>query len=313
MPRRKLLNLTLFLSAAALGALLWLTGPEPDKPPQPLVDIAPEDVTRIVLERPAQDGAQRLVLEREAGQGRLAAPVTARADAAQVQGLLRLTRIVPERRYAASEIDLASAGLKPPLARLRFNEQPPVAIGGRGALGGARYLQIGERVLIANLPALGALAMPWYEWLDPALVAAGADLAQLRLPEITLTQAETGGWRVAPAERDRGADVAQQTIDTWRRARAIGIMPSTASDAPPVASVELVYADGRTRELGVIARSPMLVLRDPRLGVDYHLAANKAAPLLDMQHPTAARTRGAAMPDRSGIPLLPNKNEPAGR
>lgn len=302
MQRRTLLNLTLLASAAALGAWLWLTRPAPPEPAQPLLDIAAANVTRIEIQRPGTD-REPLVLKREAGGWRLTAPADARADAAQVRSLLALTRAVSQRRYPASEINRAEAGLKPPAARLQFNQQPAIAIGGRGPLGDSRYVQIGDIVLLADLPNLGGLELPWTQWIDPGLIAAGADLAQLRLPELTLTQAETGGWRVTPAERDRGADVAQRTVDTWRHARARTIVPASGRQA--MATVELVFADGHTRRLGVIARTPELVLRDTRLGVDYHLAANKGPPLLEMQHPQLPQGLGADTPERSKILLTP--------
>lgn len=306
MTRRTHLNLCLLAGAAILGALLWLTRPAPPAPPQPLLDIAQGNVSRIEIQRPG-DGGQTVVLERGTGRWRLTAPVSARANAARVRDVLTLTEIVPERRYPAAEIDLTETGLKPPLVRLQFNGQPPVAIGGRGPLdGNGRYLRIGGTVVLADIPNTSALELAWTQWIDPQLIAADAGLEQLRLPGLTLTRAESGGWRVTPARRDRGADAAQRTVDTWRRARALSITPS--SDQPPVATVELVFANGRTRRLGVIAREPELVLRDERLGVDYHLAANRGAPLLDMQHPELPRNTGPDTPETSEIPLVPSTN-----
>src|SRR5699024_6142034 len=120
------------------------------------------------------------------------------------------------------------------------------------------------------------------------------DLVSLQLPQATLTQTDTGGWQVSPAGADRGADAAQFTVDAWRHAAALSIRP--AQNTPARADVRLTFADGHRRTLEVVAREPQLILRDPRLGIAYHLGRDLVAPLLDMRHPASALADGNVNP-----------------
>lgn len=286
MTRRVQLNIVLAAVAILLATSLWLTGPEPPDAPKPLLDVAPQDIHRIEIH--AAGTAEPIVLTRSQGQWRLASPVSARANENRINDLLAIAGIAPAQRYPAGEIDAKDAGLAQPKATLRFNNGPLLAIGSRAPLATARdkrYVRIGDTVALAAMPQAGLLDMGWTQWLDPHLLADDAELQKLSLPEVTLSRTDTGGWRVEPESRDQGADAAQFTVDTWRHALAISI--TAAADKPARATVKLLFADGRSRILEVIARQPEFVLRDPQLGVTYHLPASQAAPMLDMNLPVS--------------------------
>lgn len=290
MNRRTQLNLILAASAIVLTALLWLSQPQPPEPEPPLLDVAGERIDRIEIH--PGGGRPAIVLVRGPHGWRLTQPVDARADASRVEDLLAMAAAIPARRYAAGEIDAEQAGLAPPRATIRFGDAPVMAIGARTPIDGrkdTRYVRVGDTVALVALPNAAVVDLNWPRWIDPHLLAPDARLEALQLPGLTLTRADTGGWLVSPNSRDRGADAAQFTIDAWRRARAMRI--TRARDKPAMADVKLVFADGRSRRLEVVARQPQLLLRDPALGITYHLPSNMAAPLLDMRHPATALNR----------------------
>src|SRR5699024_8079398 len=146
-------------------------------------------------------------------------PVAARADHNAVNNLLAIAAIVPQRRFAAGAIDSQKTGLAEPAATIRFNDATTLAIGKHtpmNAGAGQRYVRSGDTVAVAAIGHAGLLDMPWPQWIAPQLLAADAQLQTLQLPEFTLSRNDTGGWRVSPASRDRGADAAQFVIDAWR-------------------------------------------------------------------------------------------------
>lgn len=281
--RRNQLNLALAVIAIALAAFLWFSRSQPPASPQPLLDIAPQTINRIEIR--AANAAQSIILTRTRRQWRLLAPVAARANQNRIDNLLAITRIAPSQRYAASAVAGKDTGLAKPGATVQFNNGPTLVIGSRAPLAAGRdkrYVRLGDTVALAAIPHAGLLDMGWAQWIDPHLLASDAQLQQLMLPEITLSRADTGGWRVTPPSRDQGADAAQATVSAWRHAQALSMTPATSK--PAKATVKLAFADGHSRVFDVITRTPQLILRDPELGIAYHLPGTQAAALLDMHH-----------------------------
>lgn len=291
MTHRTRLNLALAAVAAVLGGLLWFSQPQPPATPEPLLDIARADIRHIEIH--TGGGVQPIVLEREQGQWRLSSPVTARANENRIDTLLAMARITPQRRLPAGAIKAGETGLDQPLATIRFNNGPALSIGAYAPLKtqhSTRYVRAGDTVALAPVPNAGLLDLSWPQWISPRLLAGDAELVSLRLPQATLSRADTGGWQVSPADQDRGADAAQFTVDAWHHAAALTI--SQAQDKPAQANVRLTFADGHARSFEVLARDPQLILRDPRLGIAYRLNPALAPALLDMRHPASALADG---------------------
>lgn len=281
--RHNQLNLALAVIAIALATFLWFTRSQPPSPPRPLLDIAPQAIDRIEIR--VADAAESIVLAHTQGRWRMAAPVAARANEDRIDNLLAITQIAPTQRYAASDLAGKDTGLAQPSATVQFNNDPTLVIGSRAPLATGRdrrYVRLGDTVALAAIPHAGLLDMGWAQWIDPHLLADDAQLQQLMLPEITLHRSDTGGWRVTPPSRDQGADAAQATVSAWRHALALSMTPATSKAAK--ATVKLEFADGHSRLFDVITRTPQLILRDPELGIAYHLPGIQAAALLDMHH-----------------------------
>lgn len=314
MSRKRVVFLAILLTAiVGLSLALWLTREPAPGAPQTVSDIAPQAIDRVELHLPAAV----VQIQRTAGKSntassrwRLSAPIDARAALEPLQTLLALAVAVPRQRYDLGAIADDVTGLDDPALVLRLNNGAPIAIGNEGPTPGSRYIATAHALLLVDAGGLSRLPTKWRGWVSPTLLGANADLVELTLPRLTLTRSETGGWQVAPSSADRGADYARATVEAWRTSRALGLEPVDAS-RQRLARVTLRFADGRTRHIDVIERARQLILRDAQRDIDYHFSANRAAPLLDMQHPDAlgaARDRSLAP---SAIPLVaPNKPEP---
>lgn len=279
---RWLFNALLALVIIGLGVALWLSQ-RPSTPPAPPVvsDITPNDIRRIsvrhdnhlvTLERASSDQAWHL-----------STPVTARPDPVHIASLMTLARTHAQRAYALDAVPDKTTGLGNQAVVIRFNQSAPIRLGGPGPTPGTRYVATAHRILLVSLPDIGELDDSWTHWLDPALLAPDTRLTRMVLPDFTLTHDDQGHWQAQPVGQRRDA-AARITISAWKRAKALAVVPADHS-RQRIARITLIFADAPTRHLDIIERNPNLILRDPRLDVDYHLAGNRVAPLLDLQHP----------------------------
>lgn len=306
MRARIIFNLVLVAGAIALAVLWWATRPAPEQAPKTISSVAFDAVARMEV----HTADNVIVLARDNdGDWRLRQPIEARADPAHVAALKQLASATPTRELERDAIDAGTTGVDDPWLTVRFGGEAPISVGHEGPAPGSHYVRTAHALLLASLPDLASQSLDWTRWIAPRLIDPDAKLTKLTLPHLTLTQAETGGWRVQPVSADRGADYAQATVDAWRHARALAIEPADAGQER-IARVTLGFAGGDARHLDVISRSPELVLRDVARGLDYHLAANQAAPLLEMRHPdTLGRGRAAPL-QPSAIPLQPTDDAP---
>lgn len=280
--RRALLNLVLVAAAILLSLVLWLER-EQEAPPEPVTPLARDAISGVRVSYP---DALDLVLRRDESGWRLESPVATRAEDSEVSQILRLAQAEVEHEYPAEEIDPAEVGLDEPAYTVTFTgddgREVRVELGGEAALERSRYARVGDTVYLVEEPNMHALGPEFSILVARRILPEDAEIEKIELPEATLSRTDTGGWTVTPGEADRGADAAQRTVDAWRLARAMWMKP--ADNAEPEGRVRLHLADGTVRELAVVARKPQLILRDPELAVHYHVAANEAAPLLDMAH-----------------------------
>ncbi|MGB7755894.1 MAG: hypothetical protein WBL23_07500 [Salinisphaera sp.] len=283
--RRAVAIVILLLALAGLAMALWWSyrmpsGPGTKQPPR-ITTLAPAKVTRIRI----RHGSDLIVIQRDGPRApwHLTAPVDAPVDAPHLQAVLTLLGKRAQRRYAPDAIDETTTGLKSPALVVQFNHQPPIDVGGRGPSRGSRYVSTPHDLLVAALPDLSGLRWGWTHWISPALVPPHRQLKKLVLPRFTLDRGKTGDWQAQPAGQRSPAAVAA-TLQAWQRARALTVVPSDAS-RQRLARITLAFEHGPPRHLDIIERDPNLILRDPALGVDYHLAGNRIGPLLEIRHP----------------------------
>ncbi|MES1940842.1 hypothetical protein T5B8_11387 [Salinisphaera sp. T5B8] len=307
--KRLIFNSALILGIAVLGLTLWLLRKPTPAPPETVSALPAAAITAIEVHLP--DAIVQLERRGAGHSWQMREPIAAPADTAPLEAMLALADATPTQRYERGAIDDKTTGLDEPALVVRFNGQAPIAVGNEGPTPASRYVATPHALLLVEAERLARLPANWRNWVSPTLLADDADLSELILPRLTLTRSDTGGWQVAPAKADLGADYAQATIDAWRHSRALSLEPVDASRAR-IARVTLRYGDDRIRHLDVIEREPELILRDAGRGIDYHFAAHLAAPLLDMQHPDTLGAGRARSLQPSAIPLTPADDGAAG-
>ncbi|WP_423821595.1 hypothetical protein V5738_14775 [Salinisphaera sp. SPP-AMP-43] len=279
--RRILLIAVLLLTIAALGIALWRSyRPPPTPGAAPVIsDLTPSQIDHIRI----RYGSNLLEIARSNTGWRLSAPVQAPVDTAHLKAILSLLGQPAQQSYAPRAIEQTKTGLADHPLVVRFGQIGPIRIGGPGPSRGSRYVATPHALLLADLPAFGGLQWGWTHWISRALVPPQRQLQKLVLPHFTLVRDDRGRWQAQPAGQRSAAAVAT-TAQTWLRAQALAITPADQS-RQRVARITLGFAEGTPRHFDIIERYPNLILRDPALGVDYHLAGNRIGPLLDIQHP----------------------------
>lgn len=295
---RLLFNALLALIVIGLAAGLWWSyGPKPERTLPTLSNIASDDIDRITVRH-----ASELIIVERAGADqpwRLVSPAPARPDPARIESLLSVAQTQATRRYPLQAIDDHTTGVAKTPLTLRFNDEPPVYIGGPGPAPDSRYVATAHHLLLAKLPDTRALTRSWTHWIDPALIAPNSRLTRLVLPDFTLTRDDADQWQATPVDQRSGA-AAAATISAWQGVKALAIVPADRS-RERIARITLNFAEAEPRHLDIIERHPNLILRDPRLQVDYHLAGNRVPPLLDLVHPGIADASSATAAAKSNL------------
>lgn len=251
-------NLLLAATAAALALWLWLDRPPaPPPPPAPLLQLEPEDVGRIEIGGP--EGLLAIELERQNDGWRLVRPVQAPADAFAVNRLLELPARPMQRRLQAGALNLAEAGLDPPLWTLRYDGQP-LEIGATEPVSGRRYVRTRDAIALVDD-------------IDPALLDPNyADLVSRQLisrpvSSVTLPGAETPTTEAALTEH-------------WQNAKALWVIRPDARDHDAAGARVMVTLKDESIEFRLRRREPQLELIRPDLDLLYVLPGSAAGELL---------------------------------
>lgn len=280
MKSKWLLNLVLGVLAVALGAVAYYTPRDRERGAFALSTLAAREVTRIRIERA---GTPAAVLESKGGHWRLAAPVAAPAESAQVERLLSILSAQSPQRMPP--IELGRFDLDAPPLQVTFDAQvfqfglvSPVTREQYVLTGGAVYA-------IAPLYAAGVPVDP-LQLVRRRLFAEGAVAVRFTLPAASLARSD-GGWLMKPARAELSQDDFNRFADAWRFATAARV--ARASARPALALIQIGFTDGETVAFDLVQREPELVLRRRDLDLEYTLGSASARRLLD---PGDAAARG---------------------
>ena len=263
MNRRWIVNLLMLGAVLALALVAYFEpGRETPKAPGKLTDLKPADIQRVHIERKDKPD---LVLYREGDRWLIEHAPPLPAERFQVDSLLGLADAEVTRSYAADKLDAAAVGLDPPGAKVRFDDTL-LMIGGRDALDGLRYIQVGERIHLVPDIHQYLVEAPFTRYLRRRLFASGETLRALRLPDLTLEQRD-GHWTLKE-NPEVSADRLQQFVDRWREASALDVKP--LDDKAQGDRIEIETGSGRVA-LVLVEREPELVLARPDWGIQYHL------------------------------------------
>jgi hypothetical protein len=250
MRARWLLNLLMLVLVAGLGWLVYReTAPGAD-PNQ----LATEAAHSIVLER-VDD--QDIVLEQGEHGWRLRTPRDLPASAFHVDLVQRFLTSAVTARYAATEVDLAAAGLTAPKLVLVADGER-FAFGGLDPLGKRRYLLHEGQVLLLQEGVSAILRSPWWNLIDRRLLPPDAQVVALEFAD-----GRTIGDR--------------QALRHWAGTSASVVKPMR----PGVSGEEIVVvlASGERQRWQWLADEQPRLLR-PELGLAYYLEPEVLTALL---------------------------------
>lgn len=303
--QRKTLNLVLAAVAAGLVTLVVLDQKRQDakiaeatKEGPPLTALDTKAITRVRLQHP---GAPDIALEKQDGRWRLRAPVEAAADPVEVGRLLEFAGAKTHEMLDAKTLRRADFGLEKPATVLVLDDTA-IALGDVEPIKYTRYVEVdagkpGDTVTTIDDLSGTITDADYSDLVAKALLPAGADIAKLELPGLSLTRGADGkAWTTQPAGPAATAEAIDALVANWRGARAIAneALPVAAKTPDAAQQVVLTLADGSQRRYGIGAREPQLLLDDSTLGIRYRLAPDEAARLLALPAPKAAAADKAA-------------------
>ncbi len=278
MKKTLLLNLGLL---ALIGVLVLLVLFEPgiEAPVEPptLLQLDKEAITRIAIQRDAQQDV--LLTRDQRDEWWMEQPIRHRADTFRIDSLLRITALKSLSSFSAAEEKLAAFQLDKPAVTLTLNNDITIAFGGSTPLDQRRYLLLNGKVHLISDTLYYHLIGSFPTFLRKQLLADGARIEALQLPELHLRWQE-GRWQLEPQPENFSADQVTRLIDNWKLASALEIKPY---DENPGKTITLRLA--KTDEpytLLLTSRHPDLVLARPELGIQYHLDAGNIANLLQL-------------------------------
>jgi hypothetical protein len=292
LKKRWWLNLALI---ALLGTLVLVVvfepGKKPAAPAAKLSALAPEVVTRVRLERAAQED---VVLEKSPSGWRLGAPMRARANGFIVDNLLRLATAEIDATVDGGEQALARYGLKPPRARVWLDTEE-FAFGDLHPLKNQVYVRYRDQVHLIAGHHFGPAAYPYARFLSPRLIEEERKPIAFKLPGLQVVLKD-GTWNREPADKDLTGDRINDFVREWQHASALDV--DRYSGRPLSDRVQILFAgeDGKVERLvlGILSHKPEFVLYREDEGLEYRFPEDTGKRLLTLV--AEPREAGAAAP-----------------
>ena len=279
LKRRWLLNALLLV---LIGALAWVAvyraGQQPKTAGPPLTALAADAVTRIRIERPEEPA---VVLEKNAGEWGLTAPVTARANPFNVETLLRVLAAPTDARFPAVATELARFGLDRPQARAWFNDAE-VDFGLPHPLKNQIYVRYKDQVVLIPSYHLAAATYSYTNYIDTRLFEEERKFTGLKLPGFALVL-KNGVWRRLPPDPKLTSDQINNFVAEWQNARALTVGRYVGKKALDHIEITSTHGDRSEKlRLDVLAYKPDFVLHRQDENLEYHLTEETGKHLLNL-------------------------------
>ena len=298
-----IVNLVLLVVAAAGGVLLYFEpwkGP-PEKAPR-IVDVQPDAVKRITVERPGKEES-RVVLARGDDSGwRLAEPFAMRANSTRVHALIQDLRQRGRDHFPVADRDLAGFGLQEPKVRVTL-DGTTVAIGGKAPIKRARYVRVGDTIHLADGGILRTAQRGATDLAARRLLPADATLTAIAGPGFRIAKGDDG-WAVKTADQTPAKDAAKTLAQAWQSAQGLRLVrrEGDGGDLEVDARLALKGQDQPLRftRLSTDTKGEVAVTR-PGLPVRYVISAGTADRLFTLKTEAEAESgKGADRGNTAG-------------
>lgn len=279
MNKRPLLNLLMLVTVGALIAItFYKPGIETPERNAPLTSLDSTQITHIRISH----GDTSLELERRDVTWWVNGDIPVPADQHQVDTLLRLASLEPERSYPASDLDPAQLQLEPAMARLQLNDTE-LKFGATEPLGNLRYVQVGDRISLISDNYQNLLQGTRTQFASRKLLPDSADIIGITLPNLKLSKPEAGTWLIEPEPERISADAAPKLVEAWATASAMWVRDYQPSEHSRPVGIDL--ADGQHIKFELRQDDRETVLARPDIGLEYNLVGYSAKTLFELEQP----------------------------
>ena len=272
MSKRWLINVVLVVSIAILSAVVLLQ-PGVEKPvkKERISTIKDAEISRITIEHAR---APAIVLARNnKNDWQLVEPRAGRTNPFMVSGTLRIIRAQSEQRLLDDAgSNLGRYGLASPKGQIRYDDHV-LAFGDTNPVNNQQYVLLDTQVHMIDHRYYQAISRTYIDFLSRQLIENGRRPIKLKLPGLTLAVVK-GSWQVSPAQPALASDRIKQLADDWQHAQALYVKPY---EKKPVQNwVTLWFSPEKegdrqtTLRVGIVTRTPELVLYRPDEGLQYH-------------------------------------------
>ncbi len=284
MNRRLLLNLGLAIALVALVSVAVL---------RPGVEVPDDSITLAPLQRDAinvirvQSGVGAPIqLEKSDGAWRVTVPLSARANSFWVNNLLDIIDLESRTRFPAQATQLQEYGLESPVAVARFDDVE-VQFGAAHPIGTERYARVGDEIHVIADNHMRFLRGVVDDFIDTRFLDENASIESIELADFRVERHD-GAWRRLPEQPALTSDALVDFIEQWRLVRALRVKPHAGAAAGETIRITLRPGDAPDAEpttltVGVLARTPELILLRPDEGLAYHLTAELGERLLHLR------------------------------
>jgi hypothetical protein len=269
MRRAAWLNMALVALVAALALFAYYKPPKGEGA-QKLSALKAADVTSIKVE---VAGTPPIALARTGAEWNITAPLSARADALQVQRLLEILDATAKDRFPAT--GLARYDLNEPPVRVTIDQQT-FSFGALNEMSREQYLLTGNSIYPVSLRYGTLVPRTVYQLISRQLFTPEEAPVAFVFDNFKVEQRD-GKWQSTPAA-DLSADDVTRWVDEWRLANALGVLP--ASNRKGLTLIKLTLKTGKEITLSVVQREPQLVLARSDRPFEYQLNAEAAKRLL---------------------------------
>jgi hypothetical protein len=283
MSARTALNIGVAALTVALGAFLYFSAQDDRTGSQEQFALVPGGVENLMHIEIERSGQKAIVLERSGSQWRMVAPRAARLEEVQLSRVLDVARFRATQRMRAD--DLARFELDKPWAQIRFDRHA-VDFGTTNALTQELYVRSGEHVYAVSPRLAAAVPGNAAKLLAHRLFAPDEEPIAFELKDFSVRH-DGMRWLLTPHDPGLSQDDLIRWVEQWRMASSVATQPG--SQAQPAASIKIEMRDARTVVLGVLERTPnVVVLRNDEM-LEYHLPAERAAILLSAPNAAGAK------------------------
>lgn len=276
MTRQWVLNLSLLLAVLALvGIAFFRPGLEKKSAPRPLTELNTQQVKNITIDRPTHDP---VVLTRTAQQWMMEKPFHARASDFIVNNVLEIAKAASLNQLPYNaDTDAAKYGFAKPGFILHLDNER-IVFGDTNPLTQQRYVLYRGQVHLISPSTIWAVSHKPAEFLDKRLLEFKETPTAIYFSDGKKLELKNGSWALQPKMKSMATDSLTRLVNEWRYVGATEVQPY--KHAPLHGTIRVVYNGKRTIELGIISRSPELILLRKDENLQYYFPASTASRLL---------------------------------